>query len=69
MDHVDRVGLAEAVDSSDPLLEAGGIPWRLKIDDRRGCLEVQANASRIRREENAALRVAPEFLHERAAIP
>ena len=69
MHHVDRMGLAEAMDSSDPLFEPGGIPWRLKIDDRRCCLEIQANASRIRRKENTALRIAPEFLYERAAIP
>ena len=67
--HVDRTRLAESVDSPDPLFEPGGIPRGLKIDDRRGCLEIQSNSSGICRKENAAVGVVPEFLHERAAIP
>jgi hypothetical protein len=31
-------------------------------------LEIQTDPSGVRRKENAALRVAPELLHERAAI-
>jgi hypothetical protein len=68
MHHVHRMRLAQTVDSSDPLLQAGGVPGGLEIDHRRGRLEIQANASRVRGEKHAALRIAPEFLHERAAI-
>src|ERR1035438_9813373 len=69
VDHVNGMSLAHTVDSSNPLLEAGGVPGGLEIDDRRGRLEIQTNASRVRGKEHAAIRIAPEFFHEGAAIP
>src|SRR5258708_17609355 len=69
MHHMTRMRLAKSVNSSNALFEAGGVPWRLEIDHRRSRLEIQTNTSCVRRKEYAALRIAPEGFHERAAIP
>src|ERR1039457_5933260 len=65
---VNRMGLSETVHPANALLQARRVPWRLKIDHRRGRLKVQSNTAGIGGEKYFALGIAPEFLHKSAPI-
>src|ERR1700678_1156806 len=62
MDHMHGTRLPQTVDTADSLLETRGVPRRLEIDDRRGRLQIEANAAGVGGEEDLALGVEPEFL-------
>src|SRR5690606_11002332 len=61
--------LADAVDATEPLLEAIRIPRQIVVDHQIGALEVDAFASGIRRDEHPNLEVTPDrCLHPHSLV-
>ena len=56
------LGLADAVDAAEPLLEAVGVPRQVVIDHQVGALEVDALARGVGGEQHLHLRVVLERL-------
>jgi hypothetical protein len=54
--------------AADALVEHGGVPGQVEVHDRRGGLEVEAQAPGVGREEHEATRVAHELVDEAAAL-
>ncbi len=61
-------GLTVTMGAGDALFEHGGIPGQVEVDDERGGLQVEPDAARVGRKEDAAVRIVEEFLDERAAF-
>ncbi|EXI80086.1 MAG: hypothetical protein AW12_02930 [Candidatus Accumulibacter sp. BA-94] len=69
VDHLHAARLAEAMDAADPLLENRRIPGQIHIDDdRRRMLQVEADATGVGAEEDAAVGIAVEAIDEGAAL-
>ena len=65
IDDIDTVRLPQAVHPTDALLEHGGIPGQIHVDDRGGgMLEIQAYAAGIRRQEHPAARILAEAVDQ-----
>ena len=56
------LGLADAVDAAEPLLEAVGVPGQVVVDHQVGALEVDALARGVGGEQHLHVRVVPERL-------
>ena len=77
VDDGDGAELAFAPRAGDALLELGGIPRQVTIDDDAGVLEIESHAARIGAEEEAAGGVVAEgknlgaaaLLRNRAGVP
>src|SRR4030095_15540602 len=54
IDDGDGASLVFAPGSGNALFEPGRIPWQVTVDDHTGVLEIQAGASAIGAEEDAA---------------
>ena len=55
IDDGDRAGLVFAPGAGDALLQLGGVPGQVAVDDDAGVLEVQARGARIGAEKDAAI--------------
>ena len=62
------LGLADAVDASEALLQAVRVPGQIVVDHQVGALEVDALARRIVRDHHHDLRVVHERLHDLAPV-
>ena len=60
VDDGDRAGLVFAPGAGDALLQLGGVPGQVAIDDDAGVLKIQARRAGIGAEEDAAVRVGLE---------
>jgi hypothetical protein len=70
-DHVPQVadlGLADAVDAAEALLQAVGVPRQVVVDHQVGVLQVHAFAGGVGGEQHAAVRVVAEQLLHLAAL-
>ena len=62
------LGLADAVDAPEALLQAVRVPGQVVVDHQVGALEVDAFAGRIVRDHHRDLRVVHERLHHLAPV-
>src|SRR5690606_20990337 len=62
------LGLPDAVDTAEALLDAVRVPGKVVIDDQVGGLEIEALAGGVGSEEDPALGVLRELLSERATL-
>ena len=53
-----HLGLADAVDPAEPLLDAVGVPRQVVVDHEVGALQVQALAGGIGRDQDVDVLVA-----------
>ena len=60
VDDGDGARLVLAPGTGDPLLELGGIPRQVAVDDDAGVLEIKADAAGIGAEEKAAVGIIPK---------
>jgi len=49
--------LPQAMDAANALLQNGGVPGLIDVDNRGGVLQIQADAASVRRQEYAAVRL------------
>src|SRR5439155_14036734 len=63
-----RARLPHAMGPRDPLLEYGGIPGQVDVDDRVGRLQIQPRAPRVRRQEETRPRVRLEARDDLGAL-
>ena len=68
VDDLHRGWLAEPVGAGDALLEHGGIPGQVEVDDQAGGLQVETHPAGIGGEEDATVGIIEEFLDEVAAL-
>lgn len=67
--HLHAAGLANPVHAADALLEDGGIPWQVHIDDRRRrILQIETDPARVGRQEHPAGWVTVKAVAQRAAL-
>ena len=65
---IDRVLLAHAVGACNALFQHGGVPRQIDVDDRVGRLQVKSRRSGVRREEQLAVGIGLEFMHQRLTL-
>src|ERR1700693_5433225 len=64
MDDLNRMGLSQAMDAPNALLQARRIPGRLEVDYGGSHLQVESDAARIGGEGDSAAGVAVKLLDE-----
>ena len=69
MDDLNGIGLSQAMNAPNALLQTRRIPRRLEVDDSGGRLQVESYSARIGREEYPAVMLALKCFDERTALP
>ena len=68
VDDLDRLLLPQPMHPADALLQHGRIPGQVHVDDDRRELQIQADATRIGRQKQPALRIVAESIDELFAL-